>query len=470
MKPLFKSYLKKVCLMISKKNRVATYTELRSHLLQEFDELRKNQNDPQATFQNMMRSKPNPYWLGYKMRRAQQSFLRRNFISLSFAFGFMLFLIVGQYINQMIQNEYLPASRQTTTTAKNEEQFEKDLKFLARHPQKEIFTSLKAHPADDQVYQHLSELRNDENKKIVKSYTKFRFNQYFDATDLKTLETADLEWIESLQKFDFVSALSSEDIQKFQNNLDGSFFRKIGLHSSLNGNNLPELGQMALAYTYKLCSKKECPKGLKHLRHVAQLMYTANGGFYIQHSAINLLKQESYFVKKFDLKNYASLDPEFLNAHERVYWGWMGIIGDMFKKNDFSDKWNDYMKPELGVCSGINLYAFGWYLSGSDLMNRHWPLEIDFSKEIEKEKVVLDQFYQKCGMPIYSKLIHTRYNQAKPLALSLSLTPSFLPESLQPWINEARVPYFRQLLAFYILKTFNGSYWKVYERLPPQVD
>lgn len=457
--------------MISKKRRVITYTELRSHFLTEFDELSKNQNDPDAIFQAMMRSKPNPYWLGYKMRRAQQSFLRRNFISLFFVFGFMLFLIVGQFVNQAIQNEYLPAAQKITTTEKNEEQFKNDLNFLAGHSQKDIFISFKSKPADSFIYDSLAKLSQDENKKIIKSYNKIRYNQYFDETDINTIKNANLEWIEKLQKYDTVSALSSKDMQEFQKNLDSSFFRKIGLHSGLQGNGLADLGQMTLAYAYQLCLKGDCPRGLNNLKHVAKLVFTSSyGGFYLQHSAINLLKQESYFVKKFNLKKYKPLDPELINAYERVNWGWLGIIGDMFKKKEFSEKWNSFMKPELGVCSGVSQYAFGWLLGSSDLTDRRWPLEIDFSNEIEKEKAVLDKFYGICDMPLYSKLIHTPYNQTKPLELSLSLNPPLLPESLQPWINEARAPYFRQLLAFYILKSFNGSYWKVYERLPPQVN
>ena len=95
MKPLFKSYLKKVCFGISKKNRRATYIELRSHLMYEFEELVAKEVSISEARKKVLASKPNPYWLGYKMRRAQQSFLRRNAISLSFVFVFMMFMTAG---------------------------------------------------------------------------------------------------------------------------------------------------------------------------------------------------------------------------------------------------------------------------------------------------------------------------------------------------------------------------------------
>lgn len=463
MKPLFKSYLKKVCFVISKKNRVATYIELRSHMMFEFEEFVAKDVSVSEARKKVLASKPNPYWLGYKMRRSQQSFLQRNAISLSFVFVFIIFMIAGQYISNIIQRDYLPLIQQRLSTAKNEAEFEADLRFLNHHPAKHIFISARRKSADDFVYSKLSRLPLEQ---YVHIFRKFKFqNTPLDAKTEKLIASVDAKWIEPLTEFDYVSDSTPQDVRNLKQNMDSSMLRKIGVQAGQRGSLFltNELADLTLLYTYRQCTLGACLKGLQALRHVAQLIYSSYS-MVAQTKALAMLRHEEYFVNKFKVTGFAALDPEFLNAHERVVWGWRNIITEMLVKNKFSERWQPYMQSELGMCAAINERPFGIFLAGSDLLGKRWFLEEDYSQRIQGEIAMMDVFFEKCDMKLYSDLIHTPNSRKKTLGDS-----TIFPESVQPWVDEASIPYFRQFLAFYWLQYSVHTSWKVYERLPPKV-
>jgi hypothetical protein len=67
-----------------------------------------------------------------------------------------------------------------------------------------------------------------------------------------------------------------------------------------------------------------------------------------------MLRQEEYFVKKFMVAGYPTLGPEFLNASERVAWGWRNVLYSMLMNKKFSERWQPYMRAELGMCAATN--------------------------------------------------------------------------------------------------------------------
>lgn len=462
MKPLFKSYLKKVCWMISKKNRKSTYMELRAHLLDEFDHLSQANENEEETLKSVLKNKPNPYWLGYKMRRSQHCFLRRNFISLSVVFGFMLFLMAGHILVEQVRLDYIELSKKYRSTEKNENEFENDLKFLKEHQDQKIFFTERKSSADEFVYKTLEFSKVQVAADLYKNYS---YQLRADKKILAQIKNMNLDWVEEFKKFDFVSGLSFEDKERFQQNMQNSMIRKIGVHASAKGPMFlgGEVADAVRLYALQQCLADSCERGFSVLRQFAKILYSSNN-WYSQIVAINLLKKENQWVKKFNFKNYNALDSEFLNANERVSWGWSGVLGDMFSKQTFSARWQPYMKAELGLCGSVSNSPFGSFLARSDLIGEKFFFEEDYSHQIQSEKKMLGALFEKCDMQIYSDLIHTKNSKQTTLGYA-----AIFPEDLQLWIDEASIPYVRQWIGLGWAQYSTNNYWRIYERLPPKV-
>lgn len=470
-----KVYLKKVCFFLKKKNRTAVYKELRMHFQNQIEDLQKKGFNQAEAIQQILKTQTNPYVLGYKMRRAQMSFLRRHFLELSLASIFVGVLLLFQYIDLVIQKEILPKLDQVVIAEENKRLFENDLKFLSKKNELAFLETSRSKNAAQWVYSEQSnKLSGNQTKEIDTLEKLFRQIKNTDLSNIDKVHeqifAVKTDWLEEIHQFDYLDHLTDSDYQRL---LDPqlSMVAKIGIHASTKWPNyLRPLKTYSVHRTLQMCLHGQCLQGLKSLRKIAVIINSTQT-LLGQVMAMSLLRQESFFVEKFKVRNYSPIEPEVLNAYERVSWGWKVILGESLAKQSISERWQSYLKPQLGLCASLVETPFGYMNSLSDFLEKRWAFESDFSERMQKEKNLLKSLNPKCHLQFYSKLMESN-------AIELNIIDSknqfgwilqnFNLEKID-WINLAAIPYVRNYVGLRLINIFAGSSWGIYTRLPPKI-
>ncbi len=271
------------------------------------------------------------------------------------------------------------------------------------------------------------------------------------------LQIMDLSWFEELEYFDHWNLLHKPEIIAelkqipYMNSME-----KVKSSSSLPIPDYIEFRDFANLYYLKNYKK---PKAINHYLQAAYLAHSA--GSLISNSIATHMIREIHFIhKQLDTSNLPEL--EKVDALYRLSWAWTDIIRYSWKK-EIPHELKAYMKPEFGVCSGLFENTLGLN-AFSDYFKPSLPLEVDFKKEIYKNRKLMVSLLKKCNV------------------YELSVYLEDTPEGNNPWfyddnkmfhvggskgyyLNLSKIPYLRRAAGLELMSIALPSYTRKYEEI-----
>ena len=498
------NYLKKLCLMIKKQNRKATYTEIRNHFLDQIDSQISAGTSQQIAEKNILTKSPNPYVWGYQLRRAQQPFIQRHIFEISaLTFG-IIFLMAGVQITMNVKNE-LGFQFERLNSALSDQQkmnlFESDLKLIAEKNELNQLKTSKKSDAFNFVF-----VQNNENLKNISS----NYNAISDLlnnTDANSsavifnqklkLLSVDLEWVQQIKKFDYIK----DPVLNIPDSVDLSNLSRTDKYKYLYSMEQPlllqnEFGIAVQLFALKNCLNKKCNLGQNVYRHAAILLNSADQLTTKLH-AISLLKSEK---KLFSKMGYSAptIDENLLKAYQRVQWGWVNINRESLLNGRMNKRWEKYINKESSFCTGVRETSFGLYLASEKSLSNHWPMELNLSQQINAERQLLRQFNSTCEFSVLNKFSDESNENSSEIISSNSdnnwmwshvistntplnfdyshdeyvkgnlITAGIIyvlqsPFRLLSHVNIEAIPYLRTLVGVRAIYAGVPIYWKIYE-------
>lgn len=409
MNHLLKNYLKRVCLLLKKKNRVGTYRELRGHFLDQIDADTSKGINENSSIHRILDSLPHPLWMGYKLRRSQQSFLRRHIFEFGLAVFAPILLILGIQISSYVKNEIVSGDRSWNEQLRNEKYmdlFESDLKFLNSSSDLKKLSLNRTNDGFKFIFidhafvlDKIQEKSSDITRLLDKSHlmTAAEFKNEFKKLDV------DLDWLSEITNFDYIGdpVLIDSAPTKSRNSQYTQYFE---LQRPLN--RASELVKAVRLYSVSLCLKKFCGRGHRIYHHTALLLNSVQDLFIKMTAYQHLFNEESFFKNLgYSVKG---IDAKVLTAYRRVQWGWGAIVTESLLNHRLEQRWAPFARAELGFCTGVKEKTFGLKLVGRDYFRSPWFFEVDVQEDLVKEEITMRQFNSDCGFSALNRFIEKR--------------------------------------------------------------
>lgn len=476
-----KKYLRRVCGWIkNSKRRKDTYKELRSHILDKIDTFLLTGDSPSVACSKVLKEMPNPHWYGYKLRRSQYSFWRRNLFAFSSAFVLMLSFCFVAICLYLVHSHYLPLMDRLSYVDKELlEYFKKDL-YLVRD--ENFFVSKKEKSAHIYLYtthkDKFSKKNTDQLNLIhqqIRRYAETKDvsvdkNMFLEKIKAIPIETIATDWLENLKFYDSIYGLTPEDQEKLQAVHHQSMIKRISAYASLNGPlYVSDVGNYLYIRAIKMCLKNKCKDAMLELEHAARLIYSSES--LIGHMvAIYLIKREKQLIEIFGVNHKVPVSDDVLKAFRRLSWGWRGLQDMVLNGEAVEESLRFYFKPQTGFCAHVAERPLGNLNAFSDFLEDTWLLEHDFSSQIQSERKIMKEWMNLCGLKEYLPLLEKpKYKEAifakenyNPWSMT-SLSESHSISRIFP--NPMRIPYLRQVAGFMLATFALPNYWGPYNEL-----
>jgi hypothetical protein len=255
----------------------------------------------------------------------------------------------------------------------------------------------------------------------------------------------DVGWISDLATYDHLDLTTHPKIKKeFDKigNLGGvDRVRVVALMPLLD---FSDLVNEATIYALRKDEGTEADKkeAIKVLHHVAQLLVTGTNRV-AQMSAIVALRREVFLSRKFNIELDSGLNEDIIKRLKRLGFSWPGIM-QLNAADQLPNEFRPFIKPELMACGAVDEFPFVIMLS--DFLKPQWPLEPDFSKQIERSVASQKMLIEICHAKAYLTL----------------LTPIETKNFLLNW-ETLNIPYVRRIVSSNMMSSGLPNYTKQYD-------
>jgi hypothetical protein len=218
--------------------------------------------------------------------------------------------------------------------------------------------------------------------------------------------------------------------------------------------NYMELRQFAFVHLIKKYKQGEAMAGLTVFRKVAELSHTS-GDLVGQMAAVAMLKAEMNLVTLTQAYAWPIVDPDRVNAFQRVSWTWAGYLKGTWLTG-FPSELEPFLKPQTGLCGGAGEGTASVH-GLSDFLEPQFPFEMDFSDVLAASRKLSAKTQEICGLQEFAPLMDRSPASANPL---LNQDLGEKPPGL--FFNPARIPYARRTVAVMLMMIGSPSFMKFY--------
>lgn len=273
----------------------------------------------------------------------------------------------------------------------------------------------------------------------------------------------DTRWMDNLLNFDHWRMTSYPKVQEQLREVKNlNSIARIGVMITLPIPNFMELRQFALVHLIKKHKQGKALEGLTVFRKVAELSHTT-GSLVGEMVAVAILKAEITWVTLTKAYEWPIVDPDRVNAFQRVSWTWAGYLTAPWLAG-FPRELEPFLKPQTGLCGAVGESNTGVH-GLSDFLEPQFPFEMDFSDSLAKSRKLSSKTQEICGLQDFSPLMDRAPAAANPLISKDSpglYTLVSGEERPGMFFNPARIPYARRTVAVMLMTIARPSYMKFY--------
>lgn len=277
------------------------------------------------------------------------------------------------------------------------------------------------------------------------------------------IEKIDTRWMDNLLNFDHWRITSYPKVQEQLREVKNlNSLGRIGAIASMPVPNFIELRQFAFVHLIKKNKQGEAMAGLKVFRKVAELSHTT-GTLVGEMVAVAILKAEMNLVTLTKAYTWPIVDPDRVNAFQRVSWTWAGYLKSTWLTG-FPSELEPFLKPQTGLCGGAGEGTASVH-GLSDFLEPQFPFELDFSDVLAASRKLSAKTQEICGLQEFAPLMDRSPASANPLLnqdLGLTTVSGEKPPGL--FFNPARIPYARRTVAVMLMTIGSPSFMKFYNQ------
>ncbi|MEQ1876020.1 MAG: hypothetical protein ABL958_05195 [Bdellovibrionia bacterium] len=256
------------------------------------------------------------------------------------------------------------------------------------------------------------------------------------------LAKIDTSWIKELATFDHWNFYASDHIATALEKIPQSGgIARVTILSAYPIPKFSDYRNWHYAYYFQSLKKGRGREGLAAIRHAAHL---AHSTFSLvgEMTAVAILRDEIKLAGFKPVKGWKTFEDESIDRFKRLAWTWAGLVRTA-DWGSLNPKFERYLKAQNGFCGGV-AESHGMAI-WADMLGSRFPLETDFTPEIEGSRQAQMKFLKICDLN------------------ELEIVQSPIRNNT----DLAFFPYIRQIVGLQLIVIASPTFMKFYEeRLP----